>query len=153
MKAYLLNHWQVVTTALAVVGVLLTLGCASIQARPDPVRLGVTLGVAKLLENSSEPERRAQNIREVTTKVLTFLEGNPETTVELLRGEALRHIPSDLPAVDRAIALEIVNTVTAVLRERVAAGVIPRDKVVAVRAVLQWVLDGVDFPRAGAPPQ
>lgn len=151
MKAYLLNHWQFAVTLLVVVAVLVLGGCASLQSKPDPVRIAVTLGVAKLIENSSDPAARAARIRDVAGKLVAALEGNPETTVELLRAEALRHIPSSFSPVDRAAALELVNFVAGELTARVGSGAIPRDKVVAVRSVLQWVIDGATFasPAAG----
>lgn len=144
MKAYLLAHWQTIATGILLIAFALLTGCTVMKTRPDLAKVGVTLAVAKFVENSSNPVERADKVRGIATHLLAVTD-NAEMTVVLLKAEAIRRLPSTLTPVDRAIAVALIDAVAAELEARVAKKLLPEDRLLQIKTVLQWVIEGAGY--------
>jgi hypothetical protein len=144
MKSYLLAHWQIIATAVMVIVLGATYGCAALQTRPDLAKVGVTLAVAKFVQDSSDPAARAEKVRGIATQLLAVTD-NAESTVALLKAEAIRRLPVTMLPVDRAIAVALIDAVAAELELRVKDRLLPAERMLAIRTVLQWVIEGAGY--------
>lgn len=144
MKVYLLEHWSMIATGLIVLVFAALTGCTVMKTRPDLAKVGVTLAVAKFVENSGNPVERADKVRGIANHLLAVTD-NAETTVALLKAEAIRRLPSTLTPVDRAIAVALIETVSAELEARVQKKLLPEDRLLQIRTVLQWVIEGAGY--------
>lgn len=155
MKAYLLTNWSLIASALMSVALLTVLGCSVLQTRPDLAKVGVTLAVAKFVQDSPNPEARALAVRGIANQLMAVTD-NAETTVGLLKAEAIRRLPVTMLPVDRAIAVALIEAVAAELELRVKDKLLPAERLLQIRTVLSWVVEGAGYgiaPGTPAAPQ
>jgi hypothetical protein len=145
MKAYFLSHMPAILAVVLALIFATICGCSTLQSRPDAAKLGVILATAKFIESSDNPAARAARVRGIAEKVLAVAEGNPESTVAALREVAFAALPATLTPVDRAIAGALIDAVVAELTARVSNGAIPSDRLVTIKTVLRWVIDGTSY--------
>lgn len=148
MKSYLLANWSLVASAVCALALVTLAGCSVLQTRPDLAKVGVTLAVAKFIQDSPDPAARAAKVRGIANQLMAVTD-NAESTVALLKAEAIRRLPVTMLPVDRAIAVALIESVAAELEVRVKDKLLPAERMLQIRTVLQWIIDGAGY---GIPP-
>jgi hypothetical protein len=92
MKAYLLENWSLFATAICALALVALAGCSVLQTRPDLAKVGVTLAVAKFIQDSPDPAARAEKVRGIANQLIAVTD-NAESTVALLKAEASAGYP------------------------------------------------------------
>lgn len=144
MKQFLLTNWSVILTGLIVLTFGALAGCSVLQSRPDLAKVGVTLAVAKFVQDSPDPAARAAKVRGIANQLIAVTD-NAETTVGLLKAEAIRRLPVTMLPVDRAIAVALIEAVATELEVRVKDRLLPAERMLQIRTVLSWVVEGAGY--------
>ena len=126
---------------LAFLGLLaLALTSCALVERADTAKLVVDIAVLKTIEAGDNPAARALRIIDVAQGALAYVHG--DTTLDAVEQAVRSEIDwQSLSVSDRVLANYLIETVGQEMRARIGKGVIPPDKIVAVRTVLEWVID------------
>lgn len=125
-------------------GLVLALSsCATINSldasKQQQARIAVEGGTVALIERSSDKAAKAAQVLEYTAKAKTLLL-DTGTTVGALRAALLQRVAErNLSPGEKLLALETINTVSDYVEQRIGAGVLNADGVLAVNTVLGWV--------------
>lgn len=143
MKAYLLEHWPTMATALTVLtlGTLFLAGCKT-APQETTAHLAVSYATAKYVEKAgvNAPERAARVLAVVDA--VEGVAGGESVTLDALKAYVLGKLPADLSPADRILAGALVDAAAAELQARVGAGALDPAALLKVRQVLGWIREG-----------
>lgn len=122
------------------------LGCVSLAAcksdQTIAAHLAVSYATAKYIEKDGPTNyvQRATRVRAVVDLVASAAAGE-SVTVDQLKAYVVSKLPPDLSPADKLLATQLISIASEELQLRVGAGVIPPDKLVKVKQVLEWVTE------------
>lgn len=120
-------------------------GCASTPQGQRAERIVIQASVLHIIEQSAQPAQKAQRIVEAVKLARTLLT-DETVTVAALRSALLKRVGErDLPASEKLVALEVINTLSDEVEKRVGSGILSPDSLVTVNTVLDWVSDATAF--------
>lgn len=125
---------------LAVAALALALTSCALVERADTAKLIVQVATLRAIESGAEPATRALEIIGIAQGAMAYAQG--DTTLDAVEQAVRAEIDwQSLSVSDRVLANYLIETVGQEMRARIGKGVIPPDKIVAVRTVLEWVID------------
>ena len=133
------NFMLAVLTSLS----LVLSSCATFKDNQNTAKLVTTYAVLKTLEQSAPEvrEERKVRIRTIATDVQSLAVGTGEVTLDFLKAEVEKRLPTNLSPADKFLASALVEAVVTELQSRVGAGLLSEDQKYQVSTVLQWVID------------
>lgn len=132
-------------TLLSIVVLLLLAGCATLQTAGDNVLFqhSVQYAVLKYIDGNPDKQDAA---REAIVEVRHYADQETQVTVQDLKQAALDRLPLDrLDLADRFIVLALVADISSHLQDKVGAGVLDEDQMVALDEFLSWIEQAIDF--------
>lgn len=129
------------TFFLTAVGLFALTGCGVVPVGTDGsdrTRFEVEAATVLLLEQSSQPAKRAAEVVESIDRLQTLLT-DQSTTVGDLRSALLKRVAErDLSPGEKALALQIVGRIAENVELKVGKGLLSPDAIVSINQVLGW---------------
>jgi uncharacterized protein YceK len=129
-----------VSWALLACAVVLVSGCGSlpVDAETEKGRFEVEAATVLIIQESSDPARRAAEVVETIDRLQNLLT-HERTTIGELRFALLKRVAErDLTAGELLLAKRVVDKIAARIEAQVGAGYLSPEAVVSVDAVLGW---------------
>lgn len=138
-----MNIRKIAATMMMAVSILVV-GCSTQGLEPHEEVLAhsvVVSGVAKFVQNGTDPAERASEVVETIDRVVAFSEDGELFTLDELEAEAREQIPwAKLSPEDTLLAEALIGYVRVELERRLEDSTtdIPTDELVEMREVMLW---------------
>lgn len=146
-----LTSWQgfslsCVLILVCIAGIVLA-GCKTTPTQTQTIAasIAVKYATAKYIEKAGEPalqKARAARVVAVVDQIEGLASGDVQVTVDALVAYVAQRLPVDLSPADRVLAGALIDAAAAELKARIGEGTLPKDGLLQVRSVLQWVREG-----------